>query len=261
MYPVRVQDRFVGDIGDFGKYGLLRALTGLWDWKRGGPLPEHKRLSLGVVWYRNDTDTRSGDGKYINYLNKLNKLDEYKPCDPKLFDCLASTIRTNERKISSIEQAGILGGNTVYYDKMKDWMNDAESLERIQEQRIIFLDPDNGLATPTMERKREYSPKHVHIKEIDSFLQYEQTVVIYHHLGRTGLEEGRNCHSLQMRDWAKRINDELSPPVFPRVLWYRRGTARAFFILPARQHSTDIDARLSRMLDGPWACHFTQLML
>ena len=38
-----MQDRFVGDIGDFGKYGLLRALTGTY--------PEAEpRLSLGVVW-------------------------------------------------------------------------------------------------------------------------------------------------------------------------------------------------------------------
>ena len=33
-----MQDRYVGDIGDFGKYGLLRALCG-------------RDLYLGVVWY------------------------------------------------------------------------------------------------------------------------------------------------------------------------------------------------------------------
>jgi hypothetical protein len=33
-----VQDRYVGDIGDFGKYGLLIALCG-------------HDLSLGVVWH------------------------------------------------------------------------------------------------------------------------------------------------------------------------------------------------------------------
>src|ERR1700684_4163658 len=38
-----MQDRYVGDVGDFGKFGLLRALCG-----ESHPLP----LKLGVVWYR-----------------------------------------------------------------------------------------------------------------------------------------------------------------------------------------------------------------
>ena len=41
-----MQDQYVGDIGDFGKYGLLRHLTGM----RGDAAPEDA-LRLGVVWY------------------------------------------------------------------------------------------------------------------------------------------------------------------------------------------------------------------
>ena len=36
-----MQDRFGGDVGDFGKYGLLRALAGVWP----DAMP---RFSLGV---------------------------------------------------------------------------------------------------------------------------------------------------------------------------------------------------------------------
>ena len=41
-----MQNRYVADVGDFGKFELLRALVGVVD-SDDGP-----RLSVGVVWYR-----------------------------------------------------------------------------------------------------------------------------------------------------------------------------------------------------------------
>ncbi len=57
-----MQDRYVGDVGDFGKYGLLRSLC------RGD---EHgAALRLGVLWYRFDGDdsTAANDGRHTDYL-------------------------------------------------------------------------------------------------------------------------------------------------------------------------------------------------
>ena len=47
-----VQDRYVGDVGDFGKYGLLRALCG-------------GDLTLGVVWYLYPDEEANNDGDDI----------------------------------------------------------------------------------------------------------------------------------------------------------------------------------------------------
>lgn len=44
-----MQNRYAGDIGDFGKFGLLRALRG-------------SGLSIGVNWYLVPDETRIGDG-------------------------------------------------------------------------------------------------------------------------------------------------------------------------------------------------------
>ena len=41
MLPT-MQDRYFGDVGDFGKYGLLRALSGTY--------PGAAPLRLGIVW-------------------------------------------------------------------------------------------------------------------------------------------------------------------------------------------------------------------
>ena len=55
-----MQDQYVGDIGDFGKYGLLRHLTGI-------QTPRLKTLRLGVVWYL-FPDGGNNDGKFTKYL-------------------------------------------------------------------------------------------------------------------------------------------------------------------------------------------------
>ena len=249
-----MQDRFVGDVGDFGKYGLLRALTGIHP-----ALPEVDRLSLGVVWYRNGARGALGDGKHTAYLKKTN---QFQCCDPVLFDALKGLVNRKQRTLYALEQTGVLGDATFYghtvprnADDRKHWVN--EALDSGDGRDIVFFDPDKGLAPPSAKNSTE----HIYLCEFTPSIKAEQTVVIYHQLGRTGLIKGRNCHALQMRDWAKRLKEDLTLPDFPRVLWYRRGTARAFFILSARQHSAVIDACLARMLDGPWACHFTQLML
>ena len=56
-----MQDRYAGDIGDFGKYGLLRALCGA---DEHGPA-----LELGVLWYRVPNEDHKTDGRIIDYLD------------------------------------------------------------------------------------------------------------------------------------------------------------------------------------------------
>ena len=56
-----MQDRYAGDIGDFGKYGLLRALCG-----EDGHGPA---LRLGVLWYRVLEAEENNDGRHTAYLH------------------------------------------------------------------------------------------------------------------------------------------------------------------------------------------------
>ena len=52
-----MQNRYTGDVGDFGKYGLLRALT----------QPEmQEETKLGVVWYLNPDEAGNQDGQNTN---------------------------------------------------------------------------------------------------------------------------------------------------------------------------------------------------
>ena len=55
-----LENRYVGDVGDFGKYGLLKALC------LPSKVPGGCNLSLGVVWYL--VPDESKDGKLTGYL-------------------------------------------------------------------------------------------------------------------------------------------------------------------------------------------------
>ena len=70
-----MQNRYVGDVGDFGNNGLLRWLTGM----TGLPVIEKDRLRLGVVSYLNHDDTPYGN--LVNY-------HILQQCDQALFDTL-----------------------------------------------------------------------------------------------------------------------------------------------------------------------------
>lgn len=50
-----MQDRYTGDIGDFGKLGLLRIL-------------ESQGLTIGINWSRTPDEDHNDDGKYTKYL-------------------------------------------------------------------------------------------------------------------------------------------------------------------------------------------------
>ena len=41
-----MQNRYVGDVADFGKHGLLRFLSGMTDEEK-----PNQKLRLGLVWY------------------------------------------------------------------------------------------------------------------------------------------------------------------------------------------------------------------
>ena len=65
-----MKNQYVGDIGDYGKYGLLRFLAG-------------HGIKIGINWYLTEND-RSADGKFTDYL----KRPEERIYDPVLFDVL-----------------------------------------------------------------------------------------------------------------------------------------------------------------------------
>lgn len=164
-----MQDNYIGDIGDYGKYGLLREVCA-------------EAMSLSVNWYRvvPKKTGKKDDGKYINYLSMPQLYREY---DPTLFDSLYKIVKLEqERRIERIEKENVL--QAVYFSKeigagRLSWHRQA--LEKTQGTEVVFLDPDNGLETSKMYQTDGATEKHVRWAELKDYYTRGQNVILYQH--------------------------------------------------------------------------------
>src|SRR6476620_4333677 len=88
-----MQNRYVGDIGDYLKLGILRALS--------------PGYNLGVAWWLFPDESHNGDGRHISYLSRP---DQWRHFDPDLFDTLGSIVSTGRRSVRELETGDILPG-------------------------------------------------------------------------------------------------------------------------------------------------------
>ena len=249
---VDVQNRYTGDVGDFGKYGLLRILA-------GGP--GEQRLRLGVVWWLVPSESHNEDGRYVQYLDAAHE-ERFRACDPELYDGLRQLVRHGPREVAAVREMGLLPGKTVFFDRLlsyegvprdeclpvrDEWCNDAQ--QTTEGCDLVFLDPDNGLATKRMWRGSN-DLKHVFTEEIAPYVDRGQSVVVYHHYGRHG------SHADQTRSLSVQLVDELGLEQPPIALRYRPWSPRAFMIIPAPAHRSSLRERVNSLLGGQWGRWF-----
>ena len=256
-----MQNRYIGDVGDFGKYGLLRFLSGMTDDKDA-------RLRMGLVWYLHPNEGHGADGKFVSFLMPTEKDDksDYRNCDCELWGKLRDMVLRNARCVYCAQGAGILPDDTAFYDAplhfppqmpkptrqeiRKFWLSGA--LQKTDGADMVYLDPDNGIA----DAKKMYlkdGPKFTYTDDIRRFWERGQSLVIYHHLGH-----GTKAID-QIQNVATSIRDTLG--VVPIPLRFHRGTARVFFVIPAPCHGGVIESRVERFLGGEWGTrgHFSRV--
>ncbi len=252
-----MQNRYVGDVGDFGKYGLLRALCQSQD--------GHPPLKLGVIWYLVPDESHNNDGKHISYLQPTpTNLERFRACDPELYDALQRIVSAGTRSVAEIERSGILGPHTTSYNRSltygglrtrgeklafrQQWM--AEALEAVKESNVIFIDPDNGLEC-SIQKQHRNAVKYTYYDEVDKLIQAGKSVLIYHHLSRQGKAE------TQIHNYLSEFPSHLGKKYSVLALRFHRGSARVFFLLAQNPHFHQIKAAIATMLDGKWKCHFS----
>ena len=155
-----MRDQFVGDIGDFAKYGLLRTLI----------CDGSAARRLGVVWYANEDARDSSHGEGVSYLE--DNASSYRACDHDLYDSLRSVVRSGRRRIFTVEESGLLGVDTPFWSELTPgrspqrtgWL--AGALKRVEGCDLVFLDPDNGLRLESASGARSVSPEHVYKDEL-----------------------------------------------------------------------------------------------
>jgi len=87
-----MKDQYFGDINDYRKYGLLRAII------------RSSRLRLLVAWMLTPDDG-STDGKFVSYLENPGKWSRH---DPVLFQKMKGFLAHDQkRRVSLIENSGL----------------------------------------------------------------------------------------------------------------------------------------------------------
>jgi hypothetical protein len=82
-----MQDRYVGDAGDYAKYALLNALAG----------DERAPLHLGVLWYLFPDEGHNGDGRHIAYLQQPIMAQR----DPETHARLKNLVTSGQRSVDA----------------------------------------------------------------------------------------------------------------------------------------------------------------
>ena len=252
-----MQDKYVGDVADFGKHGLLRFLSGMTD--QAAPCP---KLKLGLVWYLyHDEKHVTGDGKFINYLKPEpgNDTSKFRDCDPDLWEKLKDLVDRGDRCVHCAEKANLLPDDTSYYaaplhfvSKMpgrlkcatrQHWLEGA--LRATKDADLVCVDPDNGIASDDKMHHFD-GPKFVYVGDLQAFWERGQSLVIYHHTARNGDAEE------QIRKVAAKIKNGI-PDAEPIPLWFHRGAARIFFVVSQPDDKGElIKERVSRFLKTSW---------
>jgi hypothetical protein len=245
-----MQNRYVGDVGDFAKYGLLRLLM------------ERTALSLGVLWWLVDDETHNSDGRHINYL----KNSVFSSLDPQLHQVLSGLIATSRRSVKAIAKSRILPEATVFFDKPISrasgtavtlrgradrravWLRSA--LVATADCDIVFFDPDNGLETRSVARHAPKGGKYVFWDELLPFWDRGQSLVIYHHLNRTA-SVAKQTAILQEKFGAR-----FAEAAFVRYFLFRRGSCRHFWLVAQRKHALHFRGVINRIAHSDWHEYF-----
>ncbi len=169
-----MKNQYFGDVNDYRKYGLLRAL------QSGGD------YSLLVAWMLTPDDGGT-DGRFRSYLAQP---DKWRQFDSDLYGGLTTMLGPNVKpQVSLLEESGLLP-RSKYFSALVpdqrsgrvDWQLHLVSCATGAD--LVFFDPDNGIEVPSRPVDRKGSSKYVTWEEIRKVWETGCSLLIYQHFPR-----------------------------------------------------------------------------
>lgn len=247
-----MKNQYFADVGDFGKYGLLTALSS-------------DTLKLGVNWYLTSDDTKT-DGNHIDYFKK----PDFLACDEELHRFLNECIVENRRNVSEIKKL-VRFHRATFHDellhvedipalseegrrkremKRDQWFEN--SLSTLSDCDLVFCDPDNGIETKSLSKAGKNSVKYVYTDEISKMVENGFSLAIYNHRDRSP----DSVYKSRIRE----IYQCVSHRTKMRVLRFNRYSVRDYIILMQVEHSEVIEQHLDSFLGcSAWGKHFEEI--
>lgn len=209
-----MKNQYVGDIGDYGKYAILREFA-------------NAGVKVGINWYLTENDG-SNDGKFTKYLEN----DSLRRYCPEVFDALRSIVKNDKKTVADIMDSGIIPNAVFYGNLLKPvgkpqerkafrdkWFE--ESIGILTDADLIFMDPDNGLLE-SGDGSKLGSEKYILPEEVERYYNEGHNVVYYCHKGRRSYAAWDDYISLMF---------DRIPDAKPAVLTYHKGSQRSYVFL------------------------------
>ncbi len=234
-----MKNQYVGDIGDYGKYSLLRAFA-------------EAGVKIGVNWYLTDDDG-SNDGKFKDYLTK-GLIRKY---SPEVFDTLKGLVDNGKTTVQDVQNSNIIPQALFFSEPMRfkgtpeertkkrdKWLWD--SIRELSGSELVFLDPDNGLQVKDNLSARG-AEKFVLPREVMNYWETYHNVVYYCHKGRRT--------DVQWQKYIRAMRTTM-PGVRIIVVTYHKGTQRSYVFLVRKMHFTKYRGIIDKVLQD-WDGIFT----
>jgi len=252
-----MQEKYIGDTPDFGKYALLRALCN----KQTG-------LRLGINWYLTiGSEVDRPNNRDGNKRHHATNQEIYEPIDKGLWNQLNRFQHEDHRSLERIENSGILPKTTLYHSEPLSLVNFRGKINKTVERTrwvesgfralepvdIVFVDPDNGFETK-IPRHYKRGPKFTYYDEIKGYVGRNQTVVAIQFMGRQVGGVPALASSIR-----RKLKTKLSIGGDIHALKNRAGKSILYLIIPADYHSTLVSESLDNFLEGPASSIFQKV--
>lgn len=226
-----MKHQYFGDLSDYKKYSILRLLA------------NNGSIKILISWLLTENDNRN-DGKRNSYLFQRTK---WRWFEPDIFDLLFDSVVTRKNQnLFLVEQNKIIPCAKYYWSTLSDLPNERkkyfDDLSKLTvNMDLVFLDPDNGIAPPSVKIGHKNSSKYIYIDEIMKLWQKELSVLIYQHFPRVNRKEYINKQVLN-----------LIANLPTKIIYAIQTTHMVYFLLLQDKHISEFKTLKSRIEDK-WA--------
>lgn len=171
-----MKDQYFGDINDYLKYGILRAIA------------RTSQLRCLLCWMLTESDG-SSDGRKITYLNQKQQ-ERFKRHDPFLYEHLQKAVlRDKRREVWREPQLTLLPRTEFFSDLVPDdrtarQVYFSNLLDRCKDCDLVFFDPDNGMEIKSKPKGNRKSNKYLYWDELRTSYEAGQSVIVFQHFRR-----------------------------------------------------------------------------
>jgi hypothetical protein len=224
-----MKNQYFGDVHDYVKYGLLRALSGV------------SQLRVGLVWMLTPDDDRT-DGSRTHYL----KDGSWRVHDPELFDQLSRLAgRPQARSVELLRRWELIPGALDFEALVPPFAEpraawSAAALEALTDCPLLFFDPDNGFEVDSVPFGARASEKYLYWDEAAAAWNAGHSLLTYQHWPR----ESRDTFEVRLR---ARMAERLDGA---RISTFR--TNGVLFVLAARPEHAAALARGAEEVARRW---------